>query len=218
MRYIFTFCSIISLLIIHTHGVYAEGTGTPQTHALITSPIPGQPLQGTVSVNGSTQVDGFQSAELSFGYSNDPTHTWFLISQRTDPVTDGLLAEWDTTTLTDGNYGLRLVVYRVDGSQLEVLVQGLRLRNYSPIETGTPVVTPTPAKFTSSSPGESPPRAIKSTPTLTPIRPTTTPLPANPAQLSLQDVTSGLGKGVIGVLAIFIIIGLYLTVRRIIQR
>jgi hypothetical protein len=143
-----------------------------------------------------------QSFELTFGYTADPTRTWFLISQGNGPLEGQKLADWDTTTLTDGNYTLRLIVIRQDGSQFSLQVDGLRVRNYSPIETDTPTPSPTPA------PGETPIPTATLTPSPTPIPPTPTPLPANPLQMSLQDIGDGLLRGAASMFVLFAIFGL----------
>ena len=77
---------------------------------MITSPRPGEALQGVIAVQGSTDVLDFESAELSFAYQDGGEETWFLIANLKNPVEDQRLAEWDTTTIADGTYQLRLRV------------------------------------------------------------------------------------------------------------
>ncbi|RPI31214.1 MAG: hypothetical protein EHM70_12000, partial [Chloroflexota bacterium] len=166
--------------------------GTPGQVAIL-SPLSGQALRGSVPVIGNTLVEGFQSAELSFAYDGDATHTWFWIADLAEPVADARLADWDTSTLTDGNYALRLMVTRLDGSHFSATMTGLRVRNYTPIETET--LTPS----LTSVPGITPvPTAtLTPIPTLTPILPTPTLLPANPAQVSPRDIQESLLRGVL---------------------
>ena len=188
-----------------------EPTSTPPEVAIV-SPSSGDALQGTVPVTGNTAVDGFLRAELTFAYSDDPTNTWFLIFESDQPTSNGELTRWDTTTLTDGDYSLRLVVTLQDNTQLVATLQNLRLRNYTPIETDTPTPTQTPV------PGNTLVPTQTSTPTITPIPPTSTALPPNPAQLTSQDVALSLGKGAIGAIAALGIIGLYVAVRNAMRR
>jgi hypothetical protein len=189
-----------------------ENTPAPATPAEIgfQSPLPGQALQGIVVISGTTAVQGFHSARLEFAYSENPTNTWFLIQEFTEPV-KGELAQWDTSTITDGIYDLRLSVTLADGKQSKVILTGLRVRNYTPIETDTPtpeLPTATPV------PGDTPIPTPTLTPTATPVPPTPTPLPPNPAQLSRRDITGSMGKGALGILGIFALIGLYTSIRR----
>jgi hypothetical protein len=193
-----------------------EASSTPAGPEIaIGYPIPGQALQGLVRITGILQVEGFIYAELDFAYQNDPRDTWFVI-WHSDRVPDGqMLAEWDTTTLTDGDYELRLTV-KTETNELESLVSGLRVRNYSPIETDTPQPTATPAQ--QDAPQDTSVPAPTATASETPIPPTPTPLPTNPAELTPEDVTTSLGRGALAAIGIFALLGLYQLVRKSIRR
>src|SRR3990172_3307615 len=115
------------LLIVYSffHGMRTAAQELTPTNApsiAIYSPTPGQALQGIVSIQGNIAIADFQSAELSFTYSSDRRDTWFLIREFTEPASDDALAEWDTTTLTDGDYTLRLTVTLADKSQPSITV------------------------------------------------------------------------------------------------
>jgi len=159
----------------------------------ITSPQPGDALQGVVTITGSTQVENFKSAEVSFAYDQEDSPNWFPIQRSQEAVREGPLAQWDTTTITDGLYTLRLQVTLQDGSRVETQVDGLRVRNYTPIET-QPAARPTLAD--SGQPTASP----------TPGRvqpPTPSPLPANPAEVTSGALTfSALQGAALAVLAL----------------
>jgi len=185
--------------------------GTPSASAepslSVQSPAAGQAVQGSVSIEGRSAVPGFVSAELAFAYTGDPTGTWFLIAEASQPVQNGVLAQWDTGAITDGDYDLRLRVVLQNGNHMETLVRGLRVRNYTPVETDTPTpVTPTLTQV----PGE--------TPVVTPtreIRPTPTPLPLNPAELTSRDILGSPGKGVLAIVGLFALLGAYRLARSI---
>jgi hypothetical protein len=169
---------------------------------VIVAPRPGDVLQGVVSITGSSDVTGFVSAEVSFTYADDPTGTWFLITMNSQPVTNDKLATWDTTVITDGDYVLRLRVYLTDGSFRDISVSSLRVRNYTPVETPTPIpVAPEATPFPTV------------TPTSTPF-PTPTALPRNPATLAPMDVSTSILYGGLTAILIFVIIGIYLWLRR----
>jgi hypothetical protein len=167
----------------------------------ISAPVPGEALQGSVPITGTTDVPGFISAEVSFAYLDDPTETWFLIYSSNQAVIDGLITTWDTTGITDGNYTLRLQVTLSDGSSRETFVSPLRVRNYTAIETPTPLPT---------QPTATPLPTI--TPTPSPF-PTPTPLSVNPAVLSSTELFSSILYGGSAAALIFIIIGIYLWLR-----
>jgi len=209
---------LLGLPIQAVFGQIAEGTATPTVTptptpaiVLVSSPVPGQALQGNVTVSGNTAVQGFQSGELSFAYPNSSTGTWFLIQESSEPVANSTLALWDTTTITDGVYDLRLVVTLQDGSQKTFIVPGVRVRNYTPIETNTATpVTPTSTPL----PGDTPVPSETPTPTVSPIPPTSTALPANPAEISQGDVRQSLLKGGLAAVGIFALIGIYRGLKR----
>ena len=177
---------------------------------MIQSPGGGEALQGVVSVSGTSIVPGFRSAEVAFAYQEDPTHTWFSIQQSAQPVENGVLASWDTTTIADGTYQLRLQVVLEDGQVLENLVAGLRVRNYSRVETSTPA---SPAA-----------RQATVTPTPTPLPDfqaapkNNLPQPTNPAQLDRFDLQRSALGGTLIVFSALLVGLLYLAVRALIRR
>ncbi len=193
-----------------------ESTPTAEgPRVYLDAPLAGQALQGSVPISGRTRLPGFQSAEMSFTYQDDPRQTWFLIKTFDDPVDEGLLTDWDTTTLTDGVYELRVVIYRDGGREpIEILIPGLRIRNYSPIETDTPAPTAT------AQPGDTPVPTSTSTTTMTPTAPpvTPTPLPTNAAIISGNEITTSMGKGVLIVGLAFAVGGVYLGLRALLHR
>lgn len=170
----------------------------------ITSPEPGQALQGVVTVTGVSAVDSFQSAEIAFTYSNDPTGTWFLIQSSNQPEAGGILAIWDTTALTDNVYTLRLRVTRTDGNFVDAKVIDLRVRNYTPVETATsPALQP--PEYSHVQPIE--------TPKLSPS-PEPTSLAPNPAAFTPHDIFTSMGIGALVIVLIFAIFGIILRLRR----
>ncbi len=180
-------------------------------NAQIISPQPGQALQGNFPVVVDTTVQKFQSVELTFAYANNPTESWFLIYQGIQPISNGPLVAWDTSLITDGDYDLRLVVTFLDGSRQTVEVKGVRVRNYTPVETDTPqpaVPTPLPVLADTLIP--------TITPTFTPAlpRPSETPLPPNPAVLSQADIWLQAGEGALAIFGLFALGSLYYALRR----
>jgi hypothetical protein len=206
------------LVIIIPHPLIAELRFSPylQTTPLsanIDSPVAGQVVQGSVNIHGNTNIDGFQSYEVDFSYVNDLTQTWFLIQENTTSIENGVLAVWDTSIITDGEYTLRLLINQIDGTQLESLVTSLRVRNYSTIETDTPTpihpyLTLVPGLATVSPMPRNTP-----TMTLTPSPITPTPLPTNPAEITPSQMALTLGKGAGVSIALLAILGAYVGIR-----
>ena len=159
------------------------------------SPQNGEVVQGLVQVIGTVDPNGLQSYEVAFAFMQDATQTWFQIASGTTPVFHGVLAEWDTTVLTDNDYNLLLRVHFQDGDTTEIIVEGIRVRNYSSIETATP-----DAAAPLTQPTET------SLPALTAIGPplvTPTDLPENPAAVDAPQLTSAIkGGAVVGIVLV----------------
>ena len=184
---------------------------------VITSQTAGDAVRGIVPISGNTAVEGFQSWELTFGYAGDKTGTWFFIAESDQPITDDILTQWDTTTLTDGTYNLRLTVFLEGGRRTHFIIPDIRVRNYTPIETvtSTPTLTSTPFTVT---PQPSLTPTITLPPTETPIPDTPTPLPTNPIEISPRHVSNSLMRGAAGALAAFLAIGLYTTLKKVFRK
>jgi hypothetical protein len=174
----------------------------------ILSPLPGQAVQGDFPIQANTSTPGYKNAELSFRYAGDPGQSWFLIAQIDTPVSNGKLADWDTSVLSDGNYTLQLSVTKEDGSREVAQVENIRVRNYTAVETDTPTPSLTPV------PGKPPTQTLTPTTTTTSVFATPTPLPSNPIQLSTSDLLSGLLRGALGIFSLFAIFGLLALIRK----
>jgi hypothetical protein len=223
-RLSFAFILLIGLfwMVPETAGLTQEGSPTPGLDAgtvtptstpdlpQILSPLGGQALQGGLPIEGYIPAAGFAGAELSFTYQVDAPETWFLIAELLQIPDNPVLAQWDTTTITDGIYSLQLVVTQVDGSRSRTIVTGLRVRNYSPVETITPTAA-TPSA--TPEPGDTPVPSATLIPTLTPVPPTPTPLPPNPAQINQLDILITMGKGALAILGFLGVLGLYQTIK-----
>jgi hypothetical protein len=177
----------------------------------ITSPVTGEVLRGTVTITGTTEIPNFFSAQLDFAYASNPTGTWFAIQTLSQPVTDSTITTWDTTSISDGDYILRLRVNLLDNTFQEITVP-LQIGN--DVAPRTPTVIPTatlnavevqiPTLFL---------LAASPTPT-TPPRPTPTALPTNPASLGQTAIFASLGRGALVILGLFALSGLIIRFRR----
>ncbi len=146
--------------------------------------------------------------------------TWFLIHESDEPVVDGVITQWDTTTITDGTYNLRLTVRRIKSPSIQVNVIRLRVRNYTPIETDTP--TPVLTEVGTQSPQLTFQTDLE-TSTLTQAATqvstslTETLMPTNPIEINFRDVTDSASRGAAVVLMLFVLIGIYLSFRRLLR-
>jgi len=179
------------------------------TSPIITAPTTGQLLQGQVAITGTTDIPNFAFAEVAFGYPADPTNTWFSIQTTSQPTSNGTLATWDTSGITDGDYVIRLRVTVQDGRPQDTTV-AVRVRNYT-IEP-TPTSTATPNSSILEIP--TPILAVPSE-TLTPVPPPPpTALPPNPAAITTTQIYTEFVRGVLAIAGLFIVIGILLRLRK----
>lgn len=85
-----------------------NATGCTPGQIMITSPQPGDEVNGSVELIGTASVPNFGFYKLEvvpLGGS-----TWAIFSAGSSAVQDGSLGNWDTTALTPGDYQLRLVI------------------------------------------------------------------------------------------------------------
>ncbi len=177
----------------------------------ITSPAAGEVLRGEITIIGSTDIPNFFSAQLDFKYASDDGDSWFPLAALSQPALDSPLYLWNTASITDDDYILRLRVILADGTFQEATVP-ITIQNDAPILTPTPVVTSTPE----SSIGVQIPTpfllAASPTPTEVP-RPTPTPLPANPASLTRSTILASLARGALVIIGLFIFSAILLRLR-----
>jgi hypothetical protein len=167
-------------------------------------------LRGEVTVTGKIDVPTFQSAQLEFAYASNPTNTWFTIQAFSQPVAESTLAVWDTTSITDGDYVLRLRLTFEDGTLQEVTVPIKIGNDVLPTPTPEPTATPEPETALIPTPFL---LAASPTPTKEP-RPTPTALPSNPVALGQNQIYASLGRGALVILGLFALAGLIVRVRR----
>ncbi len=195
----------------------AAPTPTPTRANLeltITAPSGGEALQGSVAIMGTARAVNLASIEVSFAYQTDSTRTWFLISQSSQSVEQGSLSNWDTTTISDGMYRLRVQMFLKDGRVLESVVDGLRVRNYSPVETSTPA----PENESTIAPRAT--ATFTSTPLPDLILPERTPLPqaTNPVQVNLLNLAQSAAAGILWVIGALVVGGFYLGLKSLFRR
>lgn len=178
----------------------------------ITSPMPGDALRGQVAIAGTVSVTNFLSAQLDFSYASDSTGTWFTIQTLDQPVLDSTLATWDTTSITDGDYILRLQVFLTDNT-VQVVTVPVKIQNDVPFSTPTPVPTDTPESVFG---GQIPtPFLLAASPTATLLPPPTpTAFPTNSVTLNQSEIFTSFGRGALVILGLFAFFGLVLRLRR----
>ena len=183
-------------------------TFLPQSNVLglkITNPQGGQALQGVVEIRGTVNLDSLQSYTVGFSYAGATPADLFVIGQGDQVVNEDTLAVWDTTQISDGTYVLVLRAKLQDGSQQEVQVPGLRVRNYTLVETAT---VDTAQSVTQVAPTQT------LEPSQTLVLPTPTPYGPNPGAVNRSDVTYSLLRGASFTAIVFVVLGFYVSIQR----
>jgi hypothetical protein len=140
--------------------------------AQIATPQSGQTLFGSVTIVGTARHPQFQRYKVEIASEETTTPDWFLVAEVTQQVTNGPLAQWNTSTIPDGRYQLRLRVILRDGTVLQASASGLVVTNQVP--TALPTALPPPTEVPAT-----PVPTFGPTPTPLIVQPpTTTPRPA----------------------------------------
>lgn len=98
---------VLTLLSLGLPLVFAQSSG-------ISYPPETEVVRGVIEIRGTAADAAFWKYELAaapFG-----TQNWFNIAVSETPVTNGVLGVWNTGTVQDGTYTLRLRVVKRDGN------------------------------------------------------------------------------------------------------
>jgi hypothetical protein len=177
----------------------------------ITAPAAEEVLRGEVTIIGNTNIPNFIFAQLDFSYASNPTNTWFNIQTFSQPVADSTLAVWNTASISDGDYVLRLRVTLEDGTFQDVMVPVV-VMNDVPLSTPTAIPPTSTPEIAVQIPT---PFLLAASPTPTELpRPTPTMLPPNPASLGQNQIYGSLGRGALVMIGLFVLAGLIVRLRR----
>ena len=110
-----------------TQSVPSGMSGCVPDQIMITAPEPGEPVSGTVEITGTANVPNFGF----FKYEVAPmgSQNWATISAGREPKVNEVLGPWNTSSLTNGDYFLRLVITDNVGVSLEPCVIAVRVAN-----------------------------------------------------------------------------------------
>ena len=121
-------------------------------------PRDGDYVLDVVDVRGSARLDDFDHYEVQYGIGDSPIG-WGVINWQPVAVENGLLHQWDTRTLLNGMYSLRVVVFDRHGNS--AMSPAIRVI----VDNPEPTATPTPTRTTTATP--TPTWTLTPTPTRT---------------------------------------------------
>src|SRR5574340_763697 len=189
----------LSFMLLGSDSVMAQSESPNE----ILSPADGAVLTGVVEIRGTVAAVNFLSAALEFSYSGTTGAQWFSIADVPAPVVSDRLALWDTSTISDGAYVLRLRVNGTDGTVHDAVI-GVQVRNYTTAPTAAAQATSTVVPSLRIS---TPVVAARTPAAVSSQAETPTPLPANPARITKADLMAGAARGGLAVLAAFLLWG-----------
>lgn len=136
---------LLALTFLWLTAVSRSGVVVAQAGSGITAPASGETLAGVVEVRGTAVHPNYLRYELAFANQFSGSD-WIVFAEGSEPVTDGVLAVWDTTVgqavgapvFPDGRYQLRLRVVKTDFNYDEFFVNDLIIQNDGPTPTPTP--------------------------------------------------------------------------------
>jgi hypothetical protein len=110
-----------------TQAVPSGMSGCVPDQIMITAPQPGDDVKGIVNIMGTANVPNF--AFYKYEIAPVGTQNWATVSAAREPVVNNSLGNWSTTSLTNGEYFLRLVITDNVGKELEPCVLAVRVLN-----------------------------------------------------------------------------------------
>jgi hypothetical protein len=100
-------------------------SGCVPDQLIITSPEPGQEVSGTITLVGTVDIPDF--GFYKYEVSPQGADTWSTISAGREVVQNGDVGFWDTSTLTPGDYQLRLLVTDSQGQSYPPCMLSVRV-------------------------------------------------------------------------------------------
>jgi hypothetical protein len=169
------FCALLCALMMFSLllGAPSIARAQDQGTAEITSPRTSEVIFGSTPIIGTARHPDFVRYRLEFASLERNSSEYFLITEIRQQVTAGILASWDTTTIPDGRYQLRLRLILRDGSVIDSVVNDINVRNSQPTPLPTVPIPATPIPTIEPTPGPSPTSLIQQPPTNTPRAPQT---------------------------------------------
>ncbi len=93
----------------------------------ISSPKAGEEVKGLIELKGDANIPNFGFYKYEF--APVASDSWSTIEAARKPVNNDKLGKWDTATVDQGDYQLRLVVADNQGSELPACVITIRVKN-----------------------------------------------------------------------------------------
>jgi hypothetical protein len=137
------FLTCIALVSAGSTLVVLAAPAAQEARPIIAQPAQNAPVRGVVQIVGSATHPQFQRYELYFTPWPPPSdQSWVFIGDaHFNPVQLGLLGTWDSRSVTDGTYGLRVRVVKQDGNYIDSEPRTVEVANLRQVASPTPEAT-----------------------------------------------------------------------------
>lgn len=102
-----------------------QATGCIPGQIDFTAPKPGDEINGKVTLTGDANIPNFGFYKYEFAPLG--SDTWSTVEASRKVVINGTLGNWDTSTIAQGDYQLRLVVADNQGNELPACIIPVRI-------------------------------------------------------------------------------------------
>jgi hypothetical protein len=177
---------IVLVIALFAASMPSRAASLRQWRSVITYPEPGATVGGIVEIKGIATHANFDSYQVRYapGATVVADSAWVdIVMLVPNPVDNGVLCTWDTTTLPDGSYVLALAVWGVDDPDNPHVhfVERITVDNSSFVPSPEPTLEEEPAETVPAGP----------TPTLASIvqPPTSTPRPSPESEVGEGEST-----------------------------
>ncbi len=140
---------LAALAVLASVAIVAPAFGAPavqEAKPVIAQPGEGSVVRDVVQIIGTATHPQFQRYELYYApYPVPSDQSWIFIGDahnNQQPL--GLLGNWDSRSVPDGAYALRVRVVKLDGNYIDSDLRQVRVANTGPVDTPTPAGPETP--------------------------------------------------------------------------
>jgi hypothetical protein len=136
----------LALFVLLAAGQAYAAPAVQEQRPVIAQPAQDAAVRGVVQIVGTAVHPQFQRYELYYAPSPVPSdQSWIFVGDaHTTQQPLGLLGTWDSRSVPDGAYALRVRVVKVDGNYIDSDVVRVLVANTRPPESPTPEGTATP--------------------------------------------------------------------------
>lgn len=189
---------ILFLAILVSGAAVLAAPQAQEARPVIAQPTQDAPVRGVIQIVGTAIHPQFQRYELYYAPWPVPSdQSWIFIGDahyNQQPL--GLLGTWDSRSVPDGAYALRVRVVKLDGNYNDSDPRRVLVVNTRPIETPTPLPTDTPEPLPTEPPIISTPVIAAPTAETSPTpEPTPTPEPEITPILAVTATPGGSRSG-----------------------